>query len=99
VRDKRYPNRRPIQFDGSTKEGSGPDPGIGTKTLKLIDWSRDLFQRERGDFQAYKARPVNLVDILDRIKKQPSIIPTRLLCGGHEIKRSKEADKSGFYRL
>ena len=41
----------------------------GEKTLKMIDRSRDLFQMEQGTYEL-RARPVNLVTVLDRIKKQ-----------------------------
>ena len=41
----------------------------GEKTLKMIDRSRDLFQMEQGTYEL-TARPVNLVSVLERIKKQ-----------------------------
>ncbi len=41
----------------------------GEKTLKMIDRSRDLFQMELGTYEL-TARPVNLVSVLERIKKQ-----------------------------
>ena len=41
----------------------------GEKTLKMIDRSRDLFQMEQGIYEL-TAQPVNLVGILERIKKQ-----------------------------
>jgi PAS domain S-box-containing protein len=41
----------------------------GEKTLKLLDRSRDLFQMEQGVY-TLNAQPVNLLDILDRIRSQ-----------------------------
>ncbi len=41
----------------------------GEKTLKLLDRSRDLFQMEQGVY-ALNPQPVNVTDILDRIRSQ-----------------------------
>ncbi|MCG6877795.1 MAG: PAS domain-containing sensor histidine kinase [Deltaproteobacteria bacterium] len=41
----------------------------GEKTLKILDRSRDLFQMEQGSYEL-NPQPVNLMEILDRIKNQ-----------------------------
>jgi len=41
----------------------------GEKTLKLLDRSRDLFQMEQGVY-TLNPQPVNVMDILERIKSQ-----------------------------
>ena len=41
----------------------------GERTLKLLDRSRDLFQMEQGVY-TLNPRPVNIMAILDRIKRQ-----------------------------
>lgn len=41
----------------------------GEKTLKLLDRSRDLFQMEQGGY-TLNPQPVNVTDILDRIRSQ-----------------------------
>lgn len=71
---------------------------LGTKMLKSMDRSRDLFQMEEGVYEL-DPRPVNLLEVLHRVRQEVEPVLARREVNLDFIVQGRPVEDGGTYRL